>query len=54
MKLDIDKTKDTLLPTNAVDILKDRYLLPTEETPQEAFARACIAFADNKAHAESD
>jgi len=52
MKLDIDKTKDTLLPTNAVDILKDRYLLPTEETPQEAFARACIAFADNKAHAE--
>ena len=52
MKLDIDKTKDTLLPTNAVDILKDRYLLPTEETPQEAFARACVAFADNKAHAE--
>jgi ribonucleoside-diphosphate reductase alpha chain len=35
-----------------VNILKDRYLLPTEETPQEAFARACVAFADNKAHAE--
>ena len=52
MKIDIDITKDNLLPTNAVDILKDRYLLPTEETPQEAFARACIAFADNKAHAE--
>ena len=52
MKIDIDITKDTLLPTNAVDILKDRYLLPTEETPQEAFARACMTFADNKAHAE--
>ena len=52
MKLNIDKTKDNLLPQNAVDILKDRYLLPTEETPQEAFARACMAFADNKAHAE--
>ena len=52
MKLNIDKTKDDLLPRNAVDILKDRYLLPTETSPQEAFARACIAFADNKAHAE--
>ena len=52
MKLNIDITKDTLLSKNAVDILKDRYMLPKEETPQEAFARACIAFADNKAHAE--
>ena len=52
MKLNIDITKDTLLSKNAVDILKDRYMLPEEETPQEAFARACIAFADNKAHAE--
>ena len=52
MKLNIDITKDTLLPKNAVDILRDRYMLPEEETPQEAFARACIAFADNKAHAE--
>ena len=52
MKLNIDITKDTLLSKNAVDILRDRYMLPEEETPQEAFARACIAFADNKAHAE--
>ena len=52
MKLDIDKTKDNLLPRNAVNILKDRYLLPTETSPQEAFARACITFSDNKAHAE--
>ena len=52
MKLNIDTTKDTLLPKNAVDILRDRYMLPEEETPQESFARACMAFADNKAHAE--
>jgi len=52
MKLNIDITKDTLLSKNAVDILRDRYMLPKEETPQEAFARACMAFADNKAHAE--
>ena len=52
MKIDIDITKDNLLPRNAVDILKDRYLLPTENSPQEAFARACMYFADDKAHAE--
>jgi ribonucleoside-diphosphate reductase alpha chain len=52
MKINIDITKDNLLPRNAVDILKDRYLLPTENNPQEAFARACVYFADNKEHAE--
>ena len=52
MKLNIDITKDTLLSKNAVDILRDRYMLPEEETPQESFARACMAFADNKALAE--
>ena len=52
MKLEIDMTKDNLLPKNAVDILKDRYMLPEELSPQESFARACMAFADNKAHAE--
>ena len=52
MKLDIDITKDDMLPKNAVDILRDRYMLPEEISPQESFARACMAFADNKAHAE--
>ena len=52
MKINIDTTKDNLLPRNAVDILKDRYLLPTEDSPQEALARACTYFADDKAHAE--
>ena len=39
---------------NEVDeaILKDRYYLPHESTPQEAFRRAAYAFADNEAHAE--
>jgi ribonucleoside-diphosphate reductase alpha chain len=52
MKINIDTTKDNLLPRNAVDILKDRYMLPTEDSPQEAFARACRYFADDKAHAD--
>ena len=40
MKLDIDITKDDMLPKNAVDILRDRYMLPEEISPQESFARA--------------
>jgi ribonucleoside-diphosphate reductase alpha chain len=52
MKLNIDITKVNMLPKNAVDILRDRYMLPEEISPQESFARACMAFADNKAHAE--
>ena len=52
MKLNIDISKDEMLPKNAVDILRDRYMLPEEISPQESFARACMAFADNKAHAE--
>ena len=52
MKINIHTTKDNLLPRNAVVLLKDRYLLPTEDSPQEAFARACVYFADDKAHAD--
>ena len=52
MKVEINLNKDGLLPKNAVDILRDRYMLPEEISPQESFARACMAFADNKAHAE--
>ena len=45
MKLEIDMTKDNLLPQNAVDILRDRYMLPEELSPQESFARACMGKA---------
>ena len=52
MKINIDYSRDNLLTTAGKMILKDRYMLPTEASPQDAFARASIAFADDEAHAQ--
>ena len=49
----LDYSRDKLLTEFAIATLKDRYMLPGEETsPQEAFARAAEAFADDEAHAQ--
>ena len=52
MSVKIDFSKDSLLDEFAIATLKDRYMIPGEESPQEAFARACMAFADDDAHAQ--
>lgn len=52
MQINIDYSRDQLLSEVAIATLKDRYMLPTETSPQEAFARAAIAFADDEAHAQ--
>ena len=39
-------SRDTRLSDQAMQLLQDYYLLPTEKSPQEAFARAAIAFCD--------
>lgn len=44
--------KDKLLTKFGTEILKDRYMLPEEKSPQDAFVRASAAFADNTAHAQ--
>ena len=44
--------KDKLLTKFGTEILKDRYMLPEEKSPQDAFVRASAAFADNAAHAQ--
>ena len=44
--------KDKLLTKFGTEILKDRYMLPEEKSPQDAFVRAAAAFADNAAHAQ--
>lgn len=46
-----DLARDELLTPFGIATLKDRYLLPTEKSPQEAFLRAAKAFADDEAHA---
>lgn len=46
-KVVVDYSRDKLLSDAGLAILKDRYLLPGEESPQDAFARAAEAFSDS-------
>jgi ribonucleoside-diphosphate reductase alpha chain len=48
----VDFSRDELLTPFGLATLKDRYLLPHEVSPQEAFMRAARAFADDEAHAQ--
>ena len=52
MSIKIDYKRDELLDEFALATLKDRYMIPGEESPQEAFVRAAEAFADDEAHAQ--
>lgn len=44
--INIDYSRDELLTDFGKQTLKDRYLLPHEVSPQDAFARAALAFSD--------
>ena len=48
----MDYNKDNLLTDFGKTTLKDRYLLPDEHSPQDAFMRAAKAFSDNEEMAE--
>ena len=50
--IEIDYSKDKLLTEFSFKTLEDRYLVGDEKSPQEAFARAAKAFADDEAHAQ--
>jgi len=52
MSVKIDFSKDKLLDAFAHATLKDRYMVGDETSPQEAFARAAMAFADDDDHAQ--
>ena len=45
MSVKIDFSKDKLLDEFAHATLRDRYMVGDETSPQEAFARAAMAFA---------
>lgn len=51
-QLTIDYSRDELLTPLAKATLNDRYLAEGERSPQEAFARAALATADDVAHAQ--
>jgi ribonucleoside-diphosphate reductase alpha chain len=40
----VDKNRDKRLNKFSIDLLKNYYMLPEEDSPQEAFARAALAF----------
>lgn len=48
----IDLARDARLTPQALETLRDRYLIEGETSPQHAFARAAAAFADDAAHAQ--
>ena len=48
----IDYGRDRLLSTFGIQTLEDRYLIEGESSPQDAFARAAKAFADDESHAQ--
>ena len=52
MEIKIDYSKDKLLCEFSRITIKDRYMLPGEKSPQEAFAGAAKAFADDEEHAQ--
>ena len=52
MKIEIDYSKDSLLDEFSLRTLEERYMVGDEKSPQEAFARAAEAFADDEAHAQ--
>ena len=50
MSVKIDYSRDELLDEFALATLKDRYMIPGEQSPQEAFPRAAEAFSDDESH----
>lgn len=51
--IEIDVINDKQMSEHAIVTLKDNsYMLPHEQSPQESFARAAIAYATNQAHAQ--
>lgn len=52
MNIEIDFRRDRYLSEFSIKTLRDRYLVNGETSPQQAFARAAKAFADDEAHAQ--
>ena len=48
----LDYRRDSLFDEFAIATLKDRYMVADETSPQEAFARAALAFSDDNDHAQ--
>ena len=50
--IQLDFNRDESLSQQAKEFLRNRFMLKSERSPQEAFARAATAFATNPEHAQ--
>ena len=50
--MQIKYNRDKYLSEFGIKTLQDRYMIEGENSPQDAFARAAKAFADDDAHAQ--
>ena len=50
--MQLNYKRDKYLSEFSIKTLEDRYLVGEEKSPQDAFARAAIAFADDDSHAQ--
>jgi len=50
--LELDYNRDSYLSEFSIKTLNDRYMVEAETSPQDAFARAATAFADDDEHAQ--
>jgi len=50
--LELDYNRDSYLSEFSIKTLNDRYMVEAENSPQDAFARAATAFADDEEHAQ--
>ena len=50
--MNINYNRDKYLSEFSIKTLNDRYLLKNEVSPQQAFARAALAFSDDEEHAQ--
>jgi len=50
--MQLSYNRDNYLSEFSLKTLEDRYFVDGEKSPQEAFARAAKAFADNDEHAQ--
>lgn len=52
IRIQIDRSRDRFLTRFGIETLKDRYMQPEDQSPQDLFARVVMHYADDSAHAQ--
>lgn len=51
-RVEIDRSRDRFLTRFGIETLKDRYLMPEDQGPQDLFARVAMHYGDDTDHAQ--